>query len=181
VPQIEVTFDIDANGILHVSAQDKATGKEQSIRIESSSGLNDSEVDQMVRDAESHAAEDKGRREKVDARNNADSLLYTARKSLSDLGDKVDPSDKAEVESAISDLEAVLETADVEVLRQKTEALQSAAAKVAQKAYEAGAAGQAGAEAAGATDEETAGGPGGQESADGPVEAEYEVVDDDKK
>ncbi|RKZ13417.1 molecular chaperone DnaK, partial [bacterium] len=140
VPQIEVTFDIDANGILHVSAKDTATGKEQSIRIESSSGLSDSEVEQMVQDADSHASEDKGRREKVDARNNADSLLYTARKSLADLGDKVEADDRSSVEAAISDLEAVLDSEDVSVLRAKTETLQSAAATVAQKAYEAQAA-----------------------------------------
>jgi len=173
VPQIEVTFDIDANGILHVSAKDTATGKEQSIRIESSSGLSDTEVEKMVHDAESHASEDKGRREKVDARNNADSLLYASRKSLSDLGDKVDEADKTAVESGIADLEAVLDTGDLNVLREKTEALQSAAATVAQKAYEAQAAqdGAAGGEADGPADA----------NADGPVEAEYEVVDEDKK
>ncbi len=173
VPQIEVTFDIDANGILHVSAKDTATGKEQSIRIESSSGLSDTEVEKMVHDAESHASEDKGRREKVDARNNADSLLYASRKSLSDLGDKVDEGDKAAVESGIADLEAVLDTEDLNVLREKTEALQSAAATVAQKAYEAQAAqdGAAGGEANEPADAD----------ADGAVEAEYEVVDEDKK
>ena len=175
VPQIEVTFDIDANGILHVSARDKATGKEQSIRIESSSGLSESEVEKMVHDAESHASEDQGRREMVDARNNADSLLYASRKSLSDLGDKVDEADKAAVESGISDLEAVLDSEDLAVLRQKTEDLQAAAATVAQKAYEAqaaqeGTAGGAGPEAEGPADA----------ASDGPVEAEYEVVDEEK-
>jgi molecular chaperone DnaK len=177
VPQIEVTFDIDANGILHVSAKDTATGKEQSIRIESSSGLSDTEVEKMVHDAESHATEDQGRREKVDARNNADSLLYASRKSLSDLGDKVDETDKATVEAGIADLEAVLDTEDLAVLREKTEALQSAVATVAQKAYEAQAAQQ------GAADGEAGGEAGGtaDASADGPVEAEYEVVDEDKK
>ena len=172
VPQIEVTFDIDANGILHVSAKDKATSKEQSIRIESSSGLSDSEVEKMVHDAESHASEDKGRREKVDARNNADSLLYASRKSLSDLGDKVDEADKAAVASGSSDREAVLDSEDLGVLRQTTEALQSAAATVAQKAYEAQA----------AQDNAAGGEPDGEADAgaDGAVEAEYEVVDEDK-
>ena len=177
VPQIEVTFDIDANGILHVSAKDKATGKEQSIRIESSSGLSESEVEKMVHDAESHSSEDQGRREKVDARNNADSLLYASRKSLSDLADKVDDADKAAVEAGISELEAVLDSEDIAVLREKTEALQSAVASVAQKAYEAQAAQE---EAAGGEAGEAGNGPTGAD-ADGPVEAEYEVVDEDKK
>ena len=134
----------------------------------------------MVKNAEAHASEDKGRREKVDARNNADSLLYTARKSLSDLGEKVEPADKSAVEAAISDLESVLDTDDVEVLRKKTEALQSAAATVAQKAYEAASAQEG---AAGASDEAATGAGaqagGGPES--GPVDADYEVVDEDKK
>ncbi|MBP5162446.1 MAG: molecular chaperone DnaK, partial [Spirochaetales bacterium] len=108
VPQIEVTFDIDANGIVHVSAKDLGTGKEQSIQIQSSSGLDESEIDRMVKDAEAHAEEDKRERERIDARNNADSLVYQTEKAMKDYGDKVDASSKAAIESALSDLKAVL-------------------------------------------------------------------------
>ena len=137
VPQIEVTFDIDANGIVHVSAKDLGTGKEQSIQIQSSSGLDESEIDRMVKDAEAHAEEDKKEREKIDARNNADSLVYQTEKAMKDYGDKVDASSKAAIESALSDLKAVLanQSASVDELKAKTEALQNASYKLAEEMY----------------------------------------------
>ncbi|MBR2281411.1 MAG: molecular chaperone DnaK [Spirochaetales bacterium] len=137
VPQIEVTFDIDANGIVHVSAKDLGTGKEQSIQIQSSSGLDDSEIDRMVKDAEAHAEEDKREREKIDARNNADSLVYQTEKAMKDYGDKVDASSKASIESALADLKAVLanQSATAEELKAKTEALQTASYKLAEEMY----------------------------------------------
>ena len=137
VPQIEVTFDIDANGIVHVSAKDLGTGKEQSIQIQSSSGLDDSEIDRMVKDAEAHAEEDKREREKIDARNNADSLVYQTEKAMKDYGDKVDAASKASIESALADLKAVLanQNATVDELKAKTEALQTASYKLAEEMY----------------------------------------------
>lgn len=137
VPQIEVTFDIDANGIVHVSAKDLGTGKEQSIQIQSSSGLDDSEIDRMVKDAEAHAEEDKREREKIDARNNADSLVYQTEKAMKDYGDKVDAASKASIESALADLKAVLanQNATVDEIKAKTEALQTASYKLAEEMY----------------------------------------------
>ena len=117
VPQIEVTFDIDANGIVHVSAKDLGTGKEQKIRIEASSGLNDDQIDKMVKEAEAHAAEDKRERERADARNEADGLLYTTEKSLKDYGDKVSAADKAAIEAAAAELKKALEGQDVEAMK----------------------------------------------------------------
>jgi molecular chaperone DnaK len=180
IPQVEVTFDIDANGILNVSAKDKATGKEQSIVIQASSGLNDDEIERMVRDAEAHASEDKSRREIIDAKNNAESLLYTARKTLKDLGDKADEADRGKVEGAISDLEAVLNTEDPKVLTAKSEVLQTALSEMATEAYERAGTGAGGAEAqaeAGATSSGARGGSGDG----GPVEADYEVVEEEEK
>ena len=136
MPQIEVTFDIDANGIMHVSAKDKATGKENRIEIKSSSGLDENEIERMVREAEEHADEDRLLREKVDSRNAAESLIHSVRKTMNDLGDKVDDSEKSAVESAISDLESALaEDADAETIRNKTEALGQASHALAAKAY----------------------------------------------
>src|SRR5690242_5651127 len=156
VPQIEVTFDIDANGILNVSAKDKNTGKEQKIVIKASSGLNEDEIKRMVRDAEAHAAEDKRFRELVETRNKADGLIHSVEKTVKDLGDKVDAGERAKVESAISDLRTALKSDDKNVIEKKTEALAQASASIAQKAYASnqgagpeGAAGPAG--AAGAT------------------------------
>src|SRR6266704_977565 len=123
VPQIEVTFDIDANGILHVSAKDKATGKEQKIRIEASSGLGDKDIDKMVKDAEAHAEEDRHFRELVDTRNRADGLIHGVEKSLRNLGDKVDAAERAKVESAVSDLRTALKGDDRNVIEKKAEAL----------------------------------------------------------
>jgi len=138
IPQIEVTFDIDANGILHVSAKDKATGKEQSISIKASSGLSDEEVERMVQDAEAHAGEDKKYREMVDARNAADNLIHTTTKSLKDLGDKVSTNDKTAIEAAIDDLKEALKGDDKAAIEAKTQTLAELAGKIAQQAYAAG-------------------------------------------
>ena len=177
VPQIEVTFDIDANGIVHVSAKDLGTGKEQSIQIQSSSGLDDSEIDRMVKDAEAHAEEDKKERERIDTRNNADSLVYQTEKAMKDYGDKVDASSKAAIESALADLKAVLanQSASVEEIKTKTEALQQASYKLAEEMYknanpQGGAGPQPGAGPQGPQ------GPQGGPSNAGASDADYEVV-----
>ncbi len=136
VPQIEVTFDIDANGIMHVSAKDKATGKENRIEIKSSSGLDESEIERMVREAEEHADEDREQREKIDAKNAAEGLIHSVRKTVKDLGDQVDESEKAAVESAISDLQSALDSdAGTDEIKAKTEALGEASHSLAMKAY----------------------------------------------
>ncbi len=135
VPQIEVTFDIDANGIVHVSAKDMGTGKEQSIRITASSGLSKEEIDKMVKDAESHAAEDKKKREVIEARNQADSMIYSTEKSLKDVGDKVDAVDKGNIENKIADLKKVMDSEDGEVIKKATEELAQAGHKLAEAMY----------------------------------------------
>jgi molecular chaperone DnaK len=137
MPQIEVTFDIDANGILHVSAKDKATGKEQRIVIKASSGLSEAEIKQMIRDAEAHAAEDKKFRELAETRNRADALVHATEKSLKDLGDKVTGEERAAIEAAISDLRGVLKGDDQSAIEHKAEALAKASAPVVQRAYQA--------------------------------------------
>jgi molecular chaperone DnaK len=180
MPQVEVSFDIDANGILNVSAKDKATGKEQKIVIKASSGLNEDEIKRMVRDAEAHAEEDKRFRELVDTRNKADGMIHTVEKSVKDLGDKVDASERAKVESAISDLRTALKGDDKNVIEKKTEALAQASASIAQKAYAAnpggpeGAAGPGGAAGGGGA----AGASGAQAGRDDVVDAEFEEVKD---
>ncbi len=178
IPQIEVTFDIDANGILHVSAKDKATGKEQKIVIKASSGLSDDEVDQMIKDAEAHADEDRKVRELVETRNQADAMIHATEKSLTDLGEQVEASDKEAIESAIADLKKALDGNDKEDIEAKTKTLAEASGKLAEKAY-AASAGEAGGEAG------AAGSADGGESAsadDDVVDAEFEEVkDDDKK
>ena len=137
VPQIEVTFDIDANGIMHVSAKDKATNKENRIEIKSSSGLDDAEIERMIREAEEHADEDRQQREKIDARNQAEAMIHSVRKTLSELGDNVDESEKSAVESAISDLESAISSdADSDEIRSKIEALSTASHAIAEKAYQ---------------------------------------------
>ena len=138
VPQIEVTFDIDANGIVHVSAKDLGTGKEQKIRIESSSGLSESEIDKMVKDAEAHASEDKKTRELIEAKNNAESLIYSTEKALKEYGDKITSDQKAKIEASAKDLKDALARTDVSVdeLKSKTEALQQASMELGQKVYE---------------------------------------------
>jgi molecular chaperone DnaK len=179
VPQIEVSFDIDANGILNVSAKDKATGKQQSITIRASSGLNDAEIDQMVKDAEAHAEEDKRFHELVTVRNQADSMLHATRKSMTELGDKLEESEKTAIDAAIKDLEEVMKSDDKEAIEAKTQALTAASSKMAERIYaQQGAADGPGADAGSAG---AAGGndkPGG---ADDVVDAEFEEVKDDKK
>ena len=175
MPQVEVTFDIDANGILHVSAKDKATGKEQRIVIKASSGLSEDEIKRMVGDAEAHAAEDQKFRELVEVRNRGDALLHSVEKSLKDLGEKVSGEDRAKAESAMADLRAVLKSDDGEVIAKKTEALATAAAGIAQQAYAAssGEPGAAGAAGSGASADA---GPAGNR--DNVVDAEFEEVKD---
>ncbi len=179
MPQVEVAFDIDANGILHVSAKDKATGKEQRIVIKASSGLSEEEIKRMVGDAEAHAEEDKKFRELVEVRNRGDAMLHSVEKALKDLGDKVSGEDRAKAESALADLRAVLKSDDGEVIAKKTEALAGAASGIAQQAYAAGQ-GEAGAAAAaadaGAASGESAGG-----DKDNVVDAEFEEVKDKDK
>ncbi len=177
VPQIEVSFDIDANGILNVSAKDKATGKQQSITIRASSGLSDDEIDKMVKDAEAHAEEDKRFHELVTTRNQADSLVHATRKSMADLGDKLEADEKSSIEA---DLEEVMTGNDKDAIEAKMQALSAASAKMAERIYgqqqgaEGAAAGAAGAEAGA-----DAGHSGGH--ADDVVDAEFEEVKDDKK
>jgi molecular chaperone DnaK len=169
MPQVEVTFDIDANGILHVSAKDKATGKEQKIVIKASSGLSEDEIKRMVREAEAHAEEDKKFRELVDVRNKGDGLLHQIDKALKDLGDKVAADERGRVESAIGDLKAVVKGDDKDAIERKTQALEQAAAAVMQKLYTEQAAGaQAGAGAEG----------GGGGAKDDVLDAEFEEVKD---
>jgi len=144
-PQIEVAFDIDANGILHVSAKDKATGKEQRIQITASSGLTEAEIQQMVRDAEAHREEDKRFHALVDARNAGDNLAFQAEKSLTELGDKLDAAEKAKIEEALKALRAVLQSDDQDAIVAKTAALATAAHAMAEKLYASAAAGQPGA------------------------------------
>ena len=174
MPQIEVTFDIDANGIMHVTAKDKATGKENKIVIKSSSGLSDDEIENMVRDAEEHADEDRQAKELVDARNQGDAMLHSVRKSLTDLADKIDDSEKESIEKAATELEEALKGDDKAEIEAKTEALTAASHKLAEQAYaDAGGAADAGA-AEGDQPEAAAG--------DDVVDAEFEEVkDDDKK
>ena len=176
MPQVEVTFDIDANGILNVSAKDKATGKEQSIVIKASSGLSEDEIEKMVKDAEAHAEEDHKARELVEARNAAENMVHATRKSLEELGDKVEASEKTAIEDAIKELEEAVKGDDKQAIEEKTSKLTEAAGKLAERAYkeaEQAAAGEAGAEA---------GQAGQSEGADeNVVDAEFEEVDDDKK
>jgi molecular chaperone DnaK len=178
IPQIEVSFDIDANGILNVSAKDKATGKEQSIVIKASSGLSDDEVEKMVKDAEAHAGEDKKLRELVDARNAADGMIHATEKSMKDLGDKIEADEKAKVEAAISELKEAIKGDDKDQIEARTTALTEAAGKIAEKAYaqQAEAAGTAGAGGAGDEAEGSARTEGGEEV----VDAEFEEVKDNE-
>ena len=172
VPQIEVTFDIDANGIMHVSAKDKATGKENRIEIKSSSGLDESEIERMVREAEEHADEDRQMREKVEAKNQAEGLIHSVRKTVSELGDKAEESEKATIESAISDLESAINSdASTDEIRSKTEALANASHSLAAKAYSEA---SAQAEASPDSAPESAG------DSD-VVDADFEEVTDDEK
>ena len=173
MPQIEVTFDIDSNGILHVSAKDKATGKENKIKITAGSGLSDEEIERMVQDAETHAEEDRKARELVDARNQGEAMIHTVRKTLSEAGDKVEDGEKASIESAISDLEEALKTEDVAEIQAKTNALMESSHKMAEQMYQE----QAG-EAPAGSDAASAGeAPAGEDV----VDAEFEEVKDKKE
>ncbi len=176
VPQVEVTFDIDANGIVNVSARDKATNKEQQIRIQASGGLSDKEIEKMVKEAEANAAEDKKRKELVEAKNHAESLVHSTGKSVAEYGDKVSAADKSAIEAAIADLKSVMDGDDAEAIKTKTNTLAQAAMKLGEALYKA----QAGSEAGSA--------PGGDGASAGPdagddvVDADFEEVkDDDKK
>ena len=186
VPQIEVTFDIDANGIVHVSAKDLGTGKEQHIQITSSSGLSDAEIDKMVKDAEANAAADKAKRESVDARNEADSMIYATEKSIKELGDKIDAAEKQKVEEAIAALKQAMQGDNTEEIKAKTEALKTASYKIAEELYKqqgaAGAGAQPGADAAnnagadaGADNSSSSAGGFNKGSAD---DVDYEVKDE---
>lgn len=184
VPQIEVTFDIDANGIVHVSAKDLGTGKEQSVRIESSSGLSESEIDRMVKEAEANAEADKRERDRVEARNEADSLIYATEKSMSELGDKISGADKQKIQDAIAALKQALESDNVDNIKAKTEELKQASYKIAEEVYKQQQAAGAGAgpDMGGATGANMGGagtnaGATNKGSAD---DVDYEVVDDDK-
>jgi molecular chaperone DnaK len=176
VPQIEVTFDIDANGIVHVSAKDLGPGKEQKIRIESSSGLSDNDIERMVKEAEIHAEEDKQEKEKAEARNEADNMIYTTEKNIKDLGDKIGPADKAKAEEAVADLRRALEGGDTEAIKAKTETLKQISYKIAEEVYKQTGGPQQGSgpEAAAGGSSEDSGG-GNTKSAE---DADYEVVDD---
>ena len=181
VPQIDVSFDIDSNGILNVSAKDQATSKEQSIIIKASSGLSDAEVDQMVKDAEMHSAEDARFEELVALRNQADSMIHSTRKMVDDLGDKVSDSEKASIESAVSELEEAVKTDDKEAIEAKLEALTKAAEPIVSRAYQDASAGSGGAEQPFGQDPDSGSTDGGQsQSDDGAVDAEFEEVKDDK-
>jgi len=180
VPQIEVSFDIDANGIMHVSAKDKATGKEQSIVIKASSGLSDDEIDRMVKDAEAHAEEDKKFHQLVQARNHADTLIHATRKSMDQLGDKLDAGEKTAIEGALKDLEEAMKGEDKDAIEAKTQALTEASGKMAERLY--GQQGQGPQSAPGeGGGESAAGAERGASGGDDVVDAEFEEVKDDKK
>jgi molecular chaperone DnaK len=177
MPQVEVTFDIDANGIVNVSAKDKATGKEQQIRIQASGGLADSDIDRMVKEAEEHAEEDKKRKAKVESRNHADALIHETEKTLKEHGDKIPASDKEAIEQAISDLRGVMDGDDVDAITAKTEALGQASMKLGEAMYKAS---QAEAEAGPGPDSGSGEGTSAGESDEKVVDAEFEEVDPDK-
>jgi len=173
VPQIEVTFDIDANGLVNVSAKDKGTGKEQQIRIQASGGLSDADIEQMVKDAERFADEDKKRREGAEAKNNAESLIHTTERQLADNGDKVDEALKSEIEAAIAEAKTAVDGGDPEAMKEKASALAQVAMKLGQAIYEK----QAASEASPAADGAAAGSEAGGEDV---VDAEFSEVDDHK-
>jgi molecular chaperone DnaK len=170
VPQVEVTFDIDANGIVSVTAKDKATGKEQQIRIQASGGLSEADINKMVKDAESHAAEDKKRKEGAEAKNHADALVHTTEKALSEHGSKVADADRTAIENALAALKEAIKSDDPDDIKSKTEALAQASMKLGEAMYKAQQA------------EGAQGAPGGQQPKDdNVVDAEFSEVDDNKK
>ncbi len=172
VPQIEVTFDIDANGIVNVSAKDKGTGKEQTIKIQASGGLSDDEVENMVKDAESNAEADKARRAAVEARNQGEAMIHQTEKQLSEHGDKVDEETKASIESAVAGLREVLDGDDAEAITAKTQELVQASLKLGEAVYQTE---NADPEAGGEASDDTQG------KDDDIVDADFEEVKDDKK
>ncbi|MEI6213909.1 MAG: molecular chaperone DnaK [Desulfuromonadales bacterium] len=176
MPQIEVTFDIDANGIVHVSAKDLGTGKEQSIRITASSGLSKEEIDKMVRDAEAHADEDKKKREAIEARNHADSMVYSTEKSLKEFGDKIDAVEKGNIENKLAELKKLMESEDSEAIKKATDELAQAAHKLAEAMYAKTEGAEGGAAAGGA---DHAG--GAKPKDDKVVDADFEEVKEEKK
>ncbi len=180
VPQIEVTFDIDANGIVNVSAKDKATNKEQQIRIQASGGLSDADIQRMVKEAEANAADDKKRRELVEARNTADSTIHASEKSLKEYGDKVSAADRSEIESKIADLKSVKDGEDAAAIRSKIEAVNTAAMKLGEAMYKA-AQSQAAAGPGGPAESPEGGGNAGPAGDGKVVDADFEEVDPDEK
>ena len=170
VPQVEVTFDIDANGIVHVTAKDKATSKEQSIRIQANGGLSDKDIDAMVREAESHKAEDEKRKAAVEAKNQADAIIHSTEKALAEHGDKVSQADRDAIQSALDDLKGVVDGGDAEVISAKTQTLIQASMKLGEAMYNA----QQGQDAGAAAGAEAHG-------SDDVVDAEFEEVDGDEK
>jgi molecular chaperone DnaK len=177
MPQIEVTFDIDANGIVNVSAKDKATGKEQQIRIQASGGLSDTDIDQMVQDAEEHAADDQKRKELVEARNTSDSLIYSTEKTLEEYGDQIGEDDKVQIQTDLDALKEAIKEEDVEDISSKTEALSKSSMKLGEAMYKASQ--EAGADAAPDTDMGDV--PASDAADDGVVDADFEEVEEDNK
>jgi molecular chaperone DnaK len=170
IPQIEVTFDIDANGIVNVSAKDKGTGKEQQIRIQASGGLSEADIDKMVRDAEAHAEEDKKRKAEVEAKNHAEALVHSTEKALAEHGSKIGEAERRAIENAMADLKEALKGSDAEAISAKTNALQQASLKLGEAMYKQDAEQPAGDAA-----------PGAEGKKDDVVDAEFTEVDDDKK
>jgi molecular chaperone DnaK len=167
IPQIEVAFDIDADGIVHVSAKDMATGNEQKITITASSGISEEEIEKMIKEAQAHAEEDRRRKQLVEAKNHADNLIYSTEKSLRDIGDKIDPGDRKRIEDAIAELKKAMDTDDIDRIKRTTDALLDASHKLAEAVYAKTSAQQ----------QSTAGGQ--QASSQGPRTDEEEVVDTD--
>src|SRR5262249_19912908 len=175
VPQIEVTFDIDANGIVNVSAKDKGTGKEQQIRIQASGGLSEADIERMVKDAEAHASEDKKRKELVETKNHADALIHATDKAVAEHGSKVGESERRAIENALADLKEALKGDDVANIQAKTNALAQASMKLGEAMYKQ----QADAQGGGSPGGPDAGASGGKK--EDVVDAEFTEVDDDKK
>jgi molecular chaperone DnaK len=183
VPQVEVTFDIDANGILNVTAKDNATGKDQKITITSSSGLSKEEVEQMAKDAEAHSAEDKARREEIDAKNQLDTMVYNVEKMLKEQGEKISGSDRGDVENAIADAKKALEGGDKSAMDKARETLTKASHKLAEQMYKAAqsqAAPGAGPTAGDGAGPDPGANGGGQKKDEGVIDAEYEDVEEKK-
>ena len=180
VPQIEVSFDIDANGIVHVSAKDLGTGNEQKVTITASTNLSDAEIEKAVKEAEKHAAEDKQKKEEIDVRNNADSMVYQSEKTIKDLGDKLGAEDKAKVEAEANAVKEALKGTDLERIKKATEALTQVFYDISAKIYQQNPGAQGGPNPGAGFGGDQGAGPnqGGQDNV---YDADYKVVDDDKK